>query len=59
MLAVYAPDCANDLELYGAFVSSVIEVSLEKIYIITRCFQKHFMGQMEAPRSWKIVKVVF
>ena len=29
---------------------------LEKIYTITRCLRESFMGQMEAPSSWKIVK---
>ena len=32
---------------------------LEKLYIITRCFQERFLDQMDAPRSWKIVKLVF
>ena len=32
---------------------------LEKISTITRCFQERFMGQMEAPSSWEIVKLVF
>ena len=27
--------------------------------MITRCFQECFLGQMEAPSSWKIVKLVF
>ena len=31
----------------------------EKINIITKCFQERFMSQMEAPNSWKIVKLVF
>ena len=30
----------------------------EKIYIITKCFQERVMGQMEAPSSCKIVKLV-
>ena len=43
-----------------AVVSEMIkEVPLEKIYTITRCFQERFMGQMEAPSSWKIVILVF
>ena len=35
------------------------QLKLEKICIITRCFQERFMVQMEAPSSWKIVKLVF
>ena len=31
----------------------------EKIYTIARCFQERFMGQMESPSSWKVVKLVF
>ena len=31
----------------------------EKFYIITRCFQERFLGQTDALRSWKIVKLVF
>ena len=27
--------------------------------IIARCSQERFLGQMEAPSSWKIVKLVF
>ena len=43
-----------------AVVSEIIEQLLsEKIYTITRCFQERFTGQMEAPSSWKIVKLVF
>ena len=30
-----------------------------EIHIITKCFQERFMGQMEAPSSWKFVKLVF
>ena len=36
-----------------------LERSLEKIYIIRRCFHERFLGQMDAPNSWKIVKLVF
>ena len=32
---------------------------MEKICTVTRCFQARFMGLMEAPSSWKIVKLVF
>ena len=43
-----------------AVVSEMIKQLLqEKIYTLTRCFQERFMGQMEAPGSWKIVKLVF
>ena len=43
-----------------AVVSEMIkQLPLVKIYIITRCFQERFLGQMEAPNSWKIVKLVF
>ena len=44
----------------NAVVSEMIKhLLLEKICIITRCFQERCMGQMEAPSSWKIVKLVF
>ena len=43
-----------------AVVSEMIQqLPQEKIYIIMKCFQERFMGQMEAPSSWKIVKRVF
>ena len=43
-----------------AVVSEMIkQLPLEKIYIIKRCFQERLMGKMEAPSSWKIVKLVF
>ena len=32
---------------------------LEKIYTISKCFQERFLGQMQSPSSWKIVKLVF
>ena len=35
------------------------QLPLEKVYTITKCFQERFMGQMEAPSSWKILKLVF
>ena len=42
-----------------AVVSEMIkQVPLEKILIITRCFQERFKGQMEAPSSWKTVKLI-
>ena len=38
-----------------AVVSEMIkQLPLEKIYIITLCFQERLLGQMEAPSSWKI-----
>ena len=32
---------------------------MEKIYTTTKCFQERFLGQMESPSSWKVVKLVF
>ena len=41
-------------------VSEMIKIlRLEKIHTIPRCFQYRFTGQMDAPSSWKIVKLVF
>ena len=41
-------------------VSEMIKkLPLEKIYNIPRCFQERFMGLMESPSSWKILKLVF
>ena len=37
----------------------IMQCLLEKISIITRCFQERFMGLMEAPSPWKIVRLVF
>ena len=43
-----------------AVVSEMIkQLPWEKIYTITRWFQERFMGQMEAPSSWNIVRLVF
>ena len=43
-----------------AVVSEMIkQLPQEKVYIMLKCFQERFMGQMEAPSSWKIVKLVF
>ena len=43
-----------------AIVSEMIKkLPMEKIYIIVRCFQERFMGQMEFPSSWKVLKLVF
>ena len=44
-----------------AIVSEMIQrfVLMEKIYIAKRCFQARFLGLMEFPGSWKIVKLVF
>ena len=32
---------------------------MEKIYTIVQCFQERFLGLVEPPSSWKIVKLVF
>ena len=46
--------------LEEAVLSEKIEqLPLEKTNFITKCFQEHFMGLMEAPSSWKVVKLVF
>ena len=43
-----------------AVVSKMIKrLPLEKIHIITMCFQERLMDQMDAPSSWKFVKLVF
>ena len=43
-----------------AVVSEMIKpLPQEKIHIITKYFQERFMGQVEAPSSWMIVKIVF
>ena len=43
-----------------AFESETIKrLPLENINMITTCFQERFMGQMEGPSSWTIVKLVF
>ena len=43
-----------------AIVCEMIKkLPMEKIYTIARCFQERFMGLMESPSSWKIVKLVF
>ena len=43
-----------------AVVSEMIKkLQLEKIYTVARCYQERFMGLMESPSSWKIVKLVF
>ena len=56
--AKMADNSVNGLE--GRVVSEMIkQCLLEKISIITRCFQECFMGLMEAPSSWKIVRLVF
>ena len=42
-----------------AVVSEMIkQLPQEKIYINTKCFQERLMGQMEAPISWNVVKLV-
>ena len=46
--------------LDDAVVREMINHSpLEKIFIIAKCFQERSLGQMNAPSSWKIVKLVF
>ena len=43
-----------------AIVNEMINaLLLEKIYVVAKFFQQRFMGAMEAPNSWKIVKLVF
>ena len=53
----------SDNKVHGpedAVASQMIkQLPLEKIYTVTKCFQERFMGQTEAPSSWKIVKLVF
>ena len=42
-----------------AIVSEMIKrLPMEKIYTLTKCFQGRFLGQMESPSSWKVVKLV-
>ena len=46
--------------LEDTVVSEMIkQLPYEEICIITKCFQERFMGQMEAPNSWTIVRLVF
>ena len=43
-----------------AVVREMIKIlPLDKIYTIARFFQDRFVGQMDAPDTWKIVKLVF
>ena len=43
-----------------AIVSEMIKrLPMDKIYIKTKCFQERFLGRMESPSSWKVVKLVF
>ena len=43
-----------------AIVSEMIKtLPMEKIYMKTKCFQERFLGRMESPSSWKVVKRVF
>ena len=43
-----------------AIVSEMIKrLPVEKISTIARCFQERFLGLMESPSSWKVVKLVF
>ena len=32
---------------------------MEKIHTFTRCFWERFLGRMESPSSWKVVKLLF
>ena len=42
------------------FVSEMIKrLPMEKIYTITTCFQERFMGMMDFPSSWKVLKLMF
>ena len=44
----------------NAVVSETIKILLlDKIYTIARCFQGRCVGQIDAPDSWKIVKLFF
>ena len=62
-MVLQARNKMSDSEVNGpedAVVSEMIEILLvKKILIITRCFQERFKSLMEAPSSWKIVKLVF
>ena len=53
----------SENKVYGpedAVVSEMIKKwLLEKIDTLMRCFQEHFMDQMDAPSSWKIVTLAF
>ena len=42
----------------AAVIEMIKQLLQEKIYITTKRFQECFMGQMEAPSSWKIVTLV-
>ena len=61
VLQVRAKMCDHKVKGPGdAVVSEMIkQLPVEKIFIFTRWFQKRFMGQKEAPSSWKIVAWVF
>ena len=61
MLQARAKLFENNVNVPGdALVSEMItQLPWEKIHTITMFFQERFMGQMEAPSSWKIVKLVF
>ena len=60
VLQARAQMCCNKVNgPEDAVVSEMIkQLPLEKVYVSTKCFQERFLGQMEAPRSWKIVKLV-
>ena len=43
-----------------AIVSQMIKrLPMEKIYIITKCFQERFLGRMEVSELMQVVKLVF
>ena len=60
-----SPLCSLFLQCVCLFLPCVLCFSLvfvfplEKIYTVTMCFQELFIGIMETPSSWKVVKLVF
>ena len=60
VLQARAKMSANKVNGPGDTVVSemVKQLLLEKIFIMKRFFQECFMGQIEAPSSWKMVKLV-
>ena len=61
VLQARAKMCDNKVDGPEDAVESemIKQLSLEMIFIFTKCFQERFMGHMEAPSLWKIVKLVF
>ena len=63
LLVLQAKAKMSEIEVNGfedAVASEMMkQLPLEKICNVTRCFQECFVRQMEAPISWKIVKLVF